>query len=104
MSSTSNLTAIEAQLKDGHLVIPSGMVPKHAHQNSDQSWIVHVEGWTGAGEFDNPKFNLYPIAELPYVTITVGECGLGRHDEQWYSFGKPTKSAIKGDDGLIVEP
>jgi len=104
MSSTSNLTAIAAQLKDGYLVIPAGMVPRHAHQNSDLTWIVHVEGWTGAGEFDNRHFDLYSIAELPHVTIEVGECGVGKHDEQWFSFGKPTKTAIKGDDGLIVVP
>src|SRR5260370_20371175 len=95
------LTAIEARMKDGHLVIPSGMVPKHAHMYGTR-WIVHVERWTGAGEFDNTRFDLYPITELPRVTITVGTCGLGRHDEQWYGFGTPTKKAMTVNGELIV--
>jgi hypothetical protein len=97
------VTAIEAKIKDGNLAIPSGMVPKHAHPEMDGRWIVHVTGWTGAGEFDNDRFDLYPIAHLPRVTITVASCPFDKHDEDWYSFGKPTKKAIKVNGELIED-
>jgi hypothetical protein len=100
MNAFQTLTAIEVQIKDEHLAVPSGMVPRHAHPDG-RRWIVHVEGWTGAGEFDNDRYDLYSIDELPQVTITVGSCDLGRHDEQWYGFGKPARKAIKVNGELI---
>ena len=88
------LMSIEAQLIDGHLVIPHGTTPIYLHV-LDGRMIAHVEGWTAEKEYDRNQFDLYPLSNARHFIVRLKVNG-ENVDQDWYdSFGDPTKEAMK---------
>ncbi len=91
MNDPVRLTPIEAQIIDGHLVIPQNTTPVYL-QILDGRTIVHIEGWTAEKEYDRNRFDLYPLNNARRFIVRLGE----NVDQDWYdTFGEPTKEAMK---------
>ncbi|GEM_PF-3366200 len=102
MIQTNELTAIEAEVLDGYLVVPKGLTPVYAHTIGTRM-IVHVENWTAAKEYDQNYFDLYALSETPSHILHFKMSGVDRGDEQWYSkFGLPTKEAMLHNGELVI--
>ena len=95
------LTAIEAQVVDGRLVIPHGMTPIYSHVLQGRM-IAYVEGWSAEKEYDQSCFDLYSLSGAQYYILHNTFNG-EKVDQEWYiSFGAPMKEARKHNGELVI--
>ena len=104
LTQIKRLTHMIAPNIDGNLLVPSGVVPKYAHQATDGRWSVYVENWTSKREFDNNCFYLYPLLAKNQRTIYVDHHeGAGKESQLWYTLDEPTRRATKQLNDHFVE-
>ena len=95
------LTAIEAELWDGYIVIPKGMKPVFLHDQGNRL-LAYVLDWSPSGEYDATYFDLYLLSAATRFVLPCVVNG-ERSDQTWYgAFGEYNKEALKTADGLRV--
>lgn len=96
------LTAIEAPIEQGYVVIPHDMKPVYLH-TLDRRMIAYVEGWTPAGEYDQNRYDLYRLDSARHFVLFSNLNGEPPRNEDWYAdFGVPAKEAMKDGRGRLV--
>lgn len=95
------LTAVEAPIEQGYIVIPHDMKPVYVHTLNGQM-VAYVKGWTAAREYDQNWYDLYPLENARHFILS-SELNDEPVNENWYAdFGMPTKEAMKDGSGSFV--
>jgi hypothetical protein len=93
---------MEVQIADNHLVMPHGLTPVFL-QSLDGRMIAHVTRWTTAAEYDQRRYDLYPLGNAWRFTVPLNVDGEGQTNQDWYSnFGMPTMEGMKGRRGELL--
>jgi len=65
--------------------------------------IAHVKAWTAAKEYDQNRYDLYPLGNARRLIVPLKVDGEEQMNQDWYvNFGKPTKEAMKDGRGELL--
>ncbi len=101
MSNPVRLVPIDANIRDGYLLVPHGMTPVFLHEYDGRK-LVHVSGYDPKNEYDSHLFDLYPLDRCTRSILVMGRDGQSEEQEWCSNFGEPTKEALVTGGELTI--